>query len=209
LLSALHPATAHVSRTNNYDRFFARHPAINGLDYPIQIDQLEEVEHQHNIPFNVCSFFDDEGRARYPLYISRVNPDAAYDILFWEGHYAWIKSSWVLAEQSANGHLCLYCRRCFGRFTAQSAFDRHKTFCTAADFFKQIYTMPREETKLRFVNVRHQVRFPFVIYADFEALTVPCTRTNTDAEPANIYQKHAPISNKRRTEAGKHGVTSA
>ena len=195
LLSALHPATTHVSRTNNYDRFFAQHPAINGLDYPIQIDQLEEVERQLNIPFNVYSFYDDEGRARYPLYISRVNPDAAYDILFWDGHYAWIKSfSRFLAEQNANQHLCLYCKRCFGRFTSQEALDRHKRFCTAVDCCKQIYTMPKEGTKLRFINVRHQVRFPFTIYADFEALTVPCTRTNTDTQPANIYQKHVPIS---------------
>jgi hypothetical protein len=54
--------------------------------------------------------------------------------------------------------------------------------------------MPKEGTKLTFKNVRHQVRFPFTIYADFEALTVPCTRTNPDTQPANIYQKHVPIS---------------
>jgi hypothetical protein len=54
--------------------------------------------------------------------------------------------------------------------------------------------MPKEGTKLAFKNVRHQVRFPFAIYADFEALTVPCTRSDPDTEPANIYQKHVPTS---------------
>jgi hypothetical protein len=54
--------------------------------------------------------------------------------------------------------------------------------------------MPKEGTKLRCINVRHQVRFPFTTYADFEALTVPCTRTNPDTQPASIYQRHVLIS---------------
>jgi hypothetical protein len=54
--------------------------------------------------------------------------------------------------------------------------------------------MPKEGTKLKFINVRHQVRFPFTIHADFEALTVPSTRANPDTEPASIYEKHVPIS---------------
>ena len=90
--------------------------------------------------------------------------------------------------------LRFYCKRCFGRFTVQSALDNHKMFCTAMDACQQIYTMPPEGSKLKFRNVRHQARFPFVIYADFEALTVPCTRTNSDTELANCYQQHEPIS---------------
>ena len=54
--------------------------------------------------------------------------------------------------------------------------------------------MPEENTKLKFYNVRHQTKFPFAIYTDFEALTVPITRTNTREEPKNCYQKHVPIS---------------
>jgi hypothetical protein len=195
LLSSLHPATDHVSRRNHYDPFFAVHPALRELEYPVEIDQFEHVEAQINIPFNVYTFYDDDGRARYPLYLSRENPDTAIDLLFWDGHYAWIKSfTRFLGDQNPNGHERFYCKCCFGRFTELTALTNHKKFCTAVDRCQQIYTMPKEGTKLKFINVRHQVRFPFVIYADFEALTVPCTRTNPDTEPANIYQKHVPIS---------------
>jgi hypothetical protein len=195
LLSALHPATNNVSRRTHYDPFFAAHPALNNLEYPVEIDQFEDVEERIGIPFNVYTYYDDEGRARYPLYHSREEPDTAIDLLFWGGHYAWIKSfTRFLGDQNPNGHERFYCKRCFGRFTTQQAIDNHKKFCTAMDCCQQVYTMPKEGSKLKFVNVRHQVRFPFTIYADFEALTVPCTRTNPDTEPANIYQKHVPIS---------------
>jgi hypothetical protein len=43
LLSALHRSASHVSRTSNYDRFFAQHPELSNLEYPVQIDQFEEV----------------------------------------------------------------------------------------------------------------------------------------------------------------------
>jgi hypothetical protein len=195
LLSSLHPAPINVSRRTQYDQFFALHPALNDIEYPVEVDQFEDVEARIGIPFNVYTYYDDEGRARYPLYISREDPDTAIDLLFWDGHYAWIKSfTRFLGDQNPHGHECFYCKRCFGRFTVQTALDKHKKFCTAIDSCQQVYTMPKEGTKLKFINVRYQVRFPFTIYADFEALTVPCTRTNPDTEPANIYQKHVPIS---------------
>ena len=195
LLSALHPCASHVSRPSSYDRYFSGYPELNSLPYPVQTDQFEDVENRLKIPFNVFTYYDDEGRARYPLYLSRVDPDNAKDLLFWDGHYAWIKSfTGFLADQNTSNRLRFYCKRCFGRFTVQSALDNHKRFCTAMDACQQIYTMPPEGSKLKFRNVRHQARFPFVIYADFEALTVPCTRTNSDTELANCYQQHDPIS---------------
>jgi hypothetical protein len=127
LLSSLHPATDHVSRRNHYDPFFAVHPALRELEYPVEIDQFEHVEAQINIPFNVYTFYDDDGRARYPLYLSRENPDTAIDLLFWDGHYAWIKSfTRFLGDQNPNGHERFYCKCCFGRFTELTALTNHK-----------------------------------------------------------------------------------
>ena len=66
--------------------------------------------------------------------------------------------------------------------------------------------MPKEGTKIKFVNVRHQVRFPLTIYADFEVLTVPWTRTNIDVELANCFQRHIPISVGLRMVSAVPGV---
>jgi hypothetical protein len=195
LLSALHQSAYHQERPTQYSRYFAEHAELNGLEYPVQVDQFEDVERQIGIAFNVFTFYDDDGRARYPLYLSKINVDEAIDLLFWNGHYAWIKSfTRFLGDQNSNGHTRYFCKRCLGRFTQEHTLATHQQFCMAMDGCKQIYTMPREGDKLVFKNVKFQARFPFVVYADFEALTVPCTRTDRDTELANCCQSHKPIS---------------
>jgi hypothetical protein len=58
-----------------------------------------------NMSFNVYTFHDHEGCARYPSYLSRENPDTAVDLLFCDGHYAWINSlTRILDDQIPNGH---------------------------------------------------------------------------------------------------------
>ena len=156
ILSALHQATFHVCRPSHYDRFFAEHAELNQLTYPVETDQFERVEQRIGIPFNVFTFYDDQGQARYPLYISNLDSDAAIDLLFWNGHFAWIKSfTRFLGDQNTNGHIRYFCKRCFGRLTTHDALKNHQEFCTAVDGFRQIYTMPEENTKLKFYNVRH------------------------------------------------------
>jgi hypothetical protein len=75
-----------------------------------------------------------------------------------------------------------------------AAVANHKKLCTAIYGCQQIYTMPKEGIELTLKSVRLQVRFPFTIYADFEALAVPCTRTNPETEQASIYKKRMPKS---------------
>ena len=41
---------------------------------------------------NVYSFYDVEGRARYPEYVSKKKFKMSIDLLHWQEHYASIKS---------------------------------------------------------------------------------------------------------------------
>jgi len=65
LLSALHPVDRdhHPNRPSKYDGFFEEH-GLDALDYPVAVEELEDVERQINIAFNVFEFFDDRGLAR-------------------------------------------------------------------------------------------------------------------------------------------------
>jgi hypothetical protein len=145
LLSSLHPAPNNVSRRAHYDQFLPAHPALNDIEYPVEVDQFEDVEARIGIPFNVYTYYDDEGRAHYPLYISQEDPDTATDLLFWVVHYAWIKSSTrFVGDQNPSRHERFYCKRGLGRFTVQTALDKHKKFCTAIDSCQQVYTMPKK-----------------------------------------------------------------
>jgi hypothetical protein len=203
LLSALHPVESghlHPTRANQYDKFFRMHPALESLKFPVSLDQLEVVERTVRIPFNVYSFFDDEGRGRYPVYLSKEDSDATIDLLFWNGHYAWIKNfSRFLGDITKNEHQRFYCKRCLGHFCTPEALANHQLFCVSIDECQQVYTMPPEGAKLRFINTRYQQRFPFIIYADFESLTVPCKLPTQSAMrkadmPIHSYQSHKPIS---------------
>ena len=84
----------HPDRAAQYDPYFGRY-GLDALEYPVKIDDLDEVEHRIGIGLNVFTYFDDEGKGRKPLYTSRiVDPQDAIDLLFWElydvSHYAWI-----------------------------------------------------------------------------------------------------------------------
>ncbi|KAG8196041.1 hypothetical protein JTE90_029010 [Oedothorax gibbosus] len=53
-----------------------------------------------------------------------------------------------------------------------------------------------EDKWLSFKNIKHTMRVPYVIYADFECLTVPVysCHPNSDKSYTEAYQKHEPIS---------------
>ena len=65
ILSALHQATTNVCQPSHYERFFAQHAELNQLTYPVEIDQFERIEQRTGISFNVFTFYDDQGQARY------------------------------------------------------------------------------------------------------------------------------------------------
>ena len=73
-------------------RFF-QSKELHQLQYPIALDQMPEIEDQLNLKINIFSFFDDEGKARDPLYISRREHfRKEIDLIYWDEHYAWIKN---------------------------------------------------------------------------------------------------------------------
>ena len=127
LLAALHPVHyhQHPDRASAYDGYFVQH-GLDSISYPVKIEDLESVERQIKIPFNVFTFFDDEGKGRKPLYTSRIgDPQSAIDMLFWEldgvGHYAWIKNfnGFVYDISKQRSSRCFWCKRCFCHFSVQ------------------------------------------------------------------------------------------
>ena len=68
IASALHPVDHghHPSRPNQYQQYFAEHN-LDQLDYPVNPTDLPEIEEKLQMSINVISYYDDIGRARYPL----------------------------------------------------------------------------------------------------------------------------------------------
>ena len=55
---------------------------LETLPYPISPNNVHLYDDQLQMSINVFSFFDDEGRARYPLVISRKNHERVANFLY-------------------------------------------------------------------------------------------------------------------------------
>ena len=193
-------ALANVDRKNhaNDPSHYAGRFGWRGLDkihYPVAIGDIPDIEKQLEIGFNVYSFYDDAGRARYPLHICKNEYEVNIDLLFWNGHYAWIKNFGGFMHDLVNGrHTLYFCRKCLGHFFDEEKLTIHSKYCHPTEGRKQVIQLPSLPTELKFKNYRFQQRIPFVIYADFECI-VPQTNKLPPAGCNSIeYQHHIPCS---------------
>ena len=85
-------------------------------------------------------------------------------------------------------YFCMYCLQCFSR---EDVLAEHKNNCISING-KQAIKMPEEGDKVYFKNHHKQLSVPFVIYADFEAITekVQGCQPNTDKSYTEAYQQH-------------------
>ena len=118
-------------------------------------------------------------------------------------HYCWIKkfSAFVRHSTEKSQGKMEHCRYCLQRFgstfkgkTAAKKMEEHLAMgCRQISDVKPI--MPKaEESTVEFNNIEKQYRAPFVIYADFEALTEPIDKVSRNPENSytDAYQKHTP-----------------
>ena len=106
---------------------------------------MPEIEEKLNIKINIFSFFDEEGKGRYPLFISRrENARAEIDLLYWQERYAWIKNFAAFIYDISPAHRSKnFCKLCFVVFLSKETFDRHEEVCSRPDFDSMIYRFPQ------------------------------------------------------------------
>ena len=90
-------------------------------------------------------------------------------------HYVWIKDlTRMLHKNSKHEHRKHPCRHCLHVFSSETLLENHKNDCQGIGEKPQRTEMPKEgQNILRFTNHHKQMRAPYIIYADFEALNIP------------------------------------
>ena len=81
----------HANRPSHYDDKFSQF-GLDKISYPVNVEDIEEIEKKLQIGINVFGFYDDMGMARYPLFLSKGKYSKEVDLLYWNDHYAWIKN---------------------------------------------------------------------------------------------------------------------
>ena len=157
---------------------------FEGIDAPTQISQILRVERQNNLAINVFGW--DKGVivhhiSKQPQEIPRIN------LLLIEKagkfHYTWIKDlNRLLRDQSKHKERKHFCERCLHGYIREDLLEAHKPECRGIG---QTAVRPEGKNKLAFQNHHKQLPAPFIIYADFEALTTKVEGPELDPTKSN------------------------
>ncbi len=197
ILSALHPVDgkSHPDRVNNY-KIYENELKFNSIKLPVKVSDVPKFENLNSMNVNVFGY--DEKFNIYPLHTSKNKHDKVIDLLLinQEGsnHYCWIKNlNGLLTNQYNKSNKTKYfCKRCLHGFTSEKLLSKHSDDCIAEP---TRIVLPTEENKwMTFSNVKHQFKVPFIVYADFEALTPPISKAckNKNESYSEAYQSHEP-----------------
>ena len=141
--------------------------------------------------------FGYENKQFYPIYKSK---NAEYEdemnlLLIANGetnHYVYIQDfNRMMYNKTKNKNKKHFCMSCLQCFSSEYILEQHKTICLEINGLQAV-RMPEPGSKVLFKNYHRQMQVPFVIYADFKAITEKiqgCNRNNQQSY-TDKYQKH-------------------
>ena len=190
----LNPQDKDPQRIKKTDKQYIEKLDYSSIEFPVTVKQINKIEKQNNICINLFGY---EEKQKFPIYISKEKyQDHMELLLITEGenkHYVLIKDfnkfMFRQTKHEHKKHFCMYCLQCFSR---EDVLTEHKNNCISING-KQAINMPEKGDKVYFKNHHKQLPVPFVIYADFEALTekIQGCQPNNEKSYTEAYQKHA------------------
>ena len=193
----LNPQNKYPQRVKKSDKLFINKLNYNGIDFPVNINQYNKIEKQNNININVFAY---ENKKPYPIYISNEKNENHIEMLLLtkndKKHYVLIKDfNKFMFNQTKNRqrkHFCMSCLQCF---SSERVLINHKNICLVINKTQAI-KMPDKENNILKFNYFKQQKVPFIIYADFEAITkkIHGCMKNDDKSFTEEYQKHIDCS---------------
>ena len=189
----LNPQNKDPQRIKKTDKQFIEKLDYSSIEFPVTVKQIDKIEKQNNICINLFGY---EEKQKFPIYISKEKyQDHMELLLITEGenkHYVLIKDfNKFMFRQNKHEHkkhFCMYCLQCFSR---EDVLTEHTKNCISING-KQAINMPEKGDKVYFKNHHKQLPVPFLIYADFEAITekIHGCQPNNEKSYTVAYQKH-------------------
>ena len=169
----LNPQTEHSERIKKEDKKMVNELNYDRIDFPLSQKHYNKVEKQNNIRINVFGY---EKGQRFPIHISKETfKDQMNLLLITEDekkHYVLIKDfnafMYNQSKHKERKNFCMYCLQCF---SSERILANHVNNCLTINGAQAINIPKQGENVLKFNNFHKQLPVPFVIYADFEAIT--------------------------------------
>ena len=158
VLSALHPVdrTHQPNNKRNYESY-THEKNLDKLSYPVDLSQIPLMEEKINegqtmkISLNVFGYHDDRGLIRYPIFVSKIKGDIVIDLLYWNGHFAWIKYfNRFMSDITQHNGEKYFCKACLGHFSSEHCLFDHQQYCEGMESCGQVFIMPAVGSILKF-----------------------------------------------------------
>ena len=169
---------------------------FTGIDFPVSLKDIDKFE-KNNPEIGVNVFGYD--KSVHILRINKTDPQNAIDLLLItdgkeKQHYCWIKNFARLLRSQVTKHKCsiYFCKRCLNHFSTPEKLNEHIEACKEKSACK--IEVPKPGETISFKNFKKSMRVPFVIFADFEAVTekIDSAPPNPEKSYTEKYQKHTP-----------------
>ena len=142
------------------------------LKFPVDLKQIKIFEKNNpSISINVFGYEDEV----YPLKISKDKKINNIDLLLIvdgkKHHYCLINnlSRFISCKLTKHCGTVEICRSCLNHFPDKDKLINHEEYCFQNETIK--IEMPKEGSSIYFMHHNRAIKVPFVVYADFEALT--------------------------------------
>lgn len=216
ITSALNLPTGLPQRISSYPHY-GNVADFSTVTFPTKLKEIDRFEEHNNISINVYGVEDYyNGTATVyevvgPLHFTKRRRAVHINLLLitsedGKSHYCWIKnlSRLVSTQKSQNCHQKYICEGCLIFFASEEKLRRHededckqiKAVFPTTNLKINKYGEELPENVMKFENFHKQLKVPFVVYADFEALLKPIPTAQPDPlEPFTIKCfEHEPYS---------------
>ena len=197
----LNPIENNPQRVKETDKALAKELDYTGVTFPVTIRDMSKIEKQNKINMNAY-VYNEDGKYVSPIRNSKTEYQDTLNVLLieretekeYKQHYVYIKDfnriNYNVNKHKNKKHFCL---RCLQPFSSEDHLEAHKGDCLIINGTQRI-EMPQPGSKVFFYQHQKQLPVPFVVYADFEAITEKIDSCSPPQHKSytQAYQKHKP-----------------
>ena len=169
----LNPQDKDPQRIKKSDKEYINKLDYSGIEFPVTVKQYNKIEKQNEININVFGY---EYKQPYPIHVSKEKYEKHLELLLItedkNKHYVLIENfnrfMFNQTKHEHRKHFCMYCLQCF---SSERVLNNHKDNCIQLNGTQAVKMPDKDNNILKYINHHKQQPVPFMIYADFEAIT--------------------------------------
>ena len=181
----LNPQDKDPQRIKKTDKQYVGKLDYSNIEFPVNVKQFNKIEKQNSININVFGY---EDKQPYPIYVSKEKYEDHMELLLVTKN-DFNKFMYNQTKHEHRKHFCMHCLQCF---SSERVLNNHKDICIQVNGEQAIKMPDKDNNILKFNNFHKQHPVPFVIYADFEAITEKVQGCQPDSNKSytEAYQRH-------------------